>query len=248
MKTGAVPRTRGSGLRVTLGVTLGAALGNRDPGRTQHAIADHITGLDHLGDRSGRHRRIGYFEQRLVQVGIELGALRLELSHAMLVQRLEQFALGELHALDKGLGGAVHDGPAVARGFQRPAHIVDHADQVLGKASDGIGARLRGFALGTAAQVFHVGERAEQPVLQLRHLLGERCRLDGGRGRGDVVRGCRGIVVVGGRVRHGASSWNNLIIRTAFERERPAGEGDPARRPPPHIDILMRKSSAEGSA
>ena len=80
---------------------LRAALGDADQRRAQHALADHEAGLHDLDHRACRHRRVGHFVHRLLEVRIELLARRIELLDAVLLQRVEQRALGQLDALDE---------------------------------------------------------------------------------------------------------------------------------------------------
>ncbi len=164
-------RRRGGNLR--------PALGDRDHGRTQDAFADHITRLHHLHDGARRHRRIGHFVHRLMQVRIEFLAHRLDLADAVLLQRLLQVALGQFHALDQRGDGRLL---AVAQfgpdRFKRAAEIVGDAQDVARKSGDPVLARIGDLALGALAQVFHVGQRAQQPVFHLGGFVDQKRGVD----------------------------------------------------------------------
>ena len=88
----------------TRGDGLGAALGHRDQRRPQHPIADQIAGLHHLDDAAGRHAGVLDLVHRLMTVGIELLAERLDPLHAVLFQHVHQLALGQLDAFEQRLG------------------------------------------------------------------------------------------------------------------------------------------------
>ena len=97
-------------------------------------VADHVAGLHNLYDAVSRDRGVGNFEHRLVQIGIELFALRRELPHAVLLQCLQKFALRQFDAVDERLDAALRVVAQFGRHrFQGAAHIVGHHQQVAGK-------------------------------------------------------------------------------------------------------------------
>ena len=102
---------------------LRAAPRDADLGRAQHALADQIAGLDHLRDRAIGHALVGDLEQRLVLIGIEALALRLDLLDAEAREAREEVALGELDALDQRDDALVERlrAPAAARCRRRGA-------------------------------------------------------------------------------------------------------------------------------
>ena len=88
---------------------------DRHQRRPQHAVADHVAGLDNLRDVARRQIGILHFVHRLMHVRIELLALRREFLHAIFLQHLHQLALGEFDTLDQrlhlGVGCSRSSGP-----------------------------------------------------------------------------------------------------------------------------------------
>ena len=76
---------------------------------------------------------------------------------------------------------------------QRAAEIVADLEQVAGKAGDGELARLLDLALRAGTQVLHLGQGAQQAVLELLNLLGRR-RRGGVAGAGSAVELLRRFV------------------------------------------------------
>ena len=97
-------------------------------------------------------------------------------------------ALGHLDAFDQRLQSSAS--ARVARlgrqHHQGAAQRIGRRQHVAGKAGDGVGARVGDLALGALAQIFHLGDGAQQLSLQLGILglqrldrIGRRCRLGG---------------------------------------------------------------------
>ena len=103
------------------------------------ALADHVAGLHDLRDRAGRQRGVGHLVHGLVQIGIELLArLGLEFLDAVLLQHLEQFALGQLHAVEQRLDGR-HSAVVAQLGIdrrQRAVHVVGDRQHVAREGRD----------------------------------------------------------------------------------------------------------------
>jgi hypothetical protein len=109
-----------------------------------------------------------------VEVGVELLAQRLELLHAVLVEDLEQLALGELDAVEQRLGRGVGLlAQLLVERAERAVHVVGDGDDVAGEIRDAVDPAVGDLALGAPAQVLHVGERAQQLVLVVGGLLGQ---------------------------------------------------------------------------
>jgi hypothetical protein len=61
-------------------------------------------------------------------------------------------------------------------------HVVRHGENVAGERADAIGPRVGDLPLGPLAQVFHLGQRAQQPVLGVGKVALQRRGRRGGRG------------------------------------------------------------------
>ncbi|EGE55817.1 hypothetical protein RHECNPAF_850056 [Rhizobium etli CNPAF512] len=147
---------------------LRAALGDTDHGRAQHALADGEACLHDLDDRVVRHLRVRHLEHRLMEIRIELLADRLELAHTMAFERRQHGAFGHLHTLDQRGQAGIGRGLGLRRdGIQRPAQIVGDGEHVAGETRDGIGLGVLDLALGAAAQIVHLGGKAQVAVAQL---------------------------------------------------------------------------------
>ncbi len=94
----------------------------------------------------------------------------------MLFQHLEQFALGEFDALDQRLHLRIAlRAQFGTHGFEGALHIVGDRQHVAGETGIAVEPRVGDLALGAFAQVFHLGQRAQQLVLvfgSLAHKLG----------------------------------------------------------------------------
>lgn len=124
----------------------------------------------------GRHKR------RLVLVGVELVAGRVEAFEAVLLERLHQHGLGHLEAVDevdKVLVGGLSSTRCIGASFggrlferllrhhgQRAVQVVDAVDKVLGELGNGKVAGRLDLALGALLQVAEVGDRPEVFVLE----------------------------------------------------------------------------------
>ena len=113
-------------------------------------------------------------------------ASRLDLDDLVLLEGVEQVALGELDALDQARRRGAH---RVGDVVERAVEVVVDRQQVAGEAGGAVDLGVAAVALGALADVLDVGERPEQPVLELGDLGAERRRLValGGLG-GDLAR------------------------------------------------------------
>ncbi len=118
-----------------------------------------------------------------MQIGVEFLAHRLDLADAVLLERLLQVALGQFHALDQR-GDARLLAVAQLRPdrFKGAAEIVGNAQDIAGKGGDPVLASIGDLTLGTLAQVFHVGQRPQQPVFHLGGFVDQQRRVDIGLG------------------------------------------------------------------
>ena len=184
---------------------LRAALGNTDQRRTQHALADGVAGLHDLHHGAGGHRSVRNLQHRLMQVRIELLPLRLDLPDAVLLHHLDQFALGQFDAVEQRFDARIRfRANFIIERLQRAFHIVRNGENIAREIGDTVGARIRDLPIGAPAQVFHVGQCAQQPVLQLDGLFGERRNgiRRGFAGRGGFGRLGLSPIRAGGRIRH----------------------------------------------
>ncbi len=108
----------------------------------------------------------------------------------------------------------VRSSPAVGRAFERAAQIVRDAQKVLGEIRRGIAQRVLAFALGAAAHVLGLGQRAQQPILG----IGE-FRLDGAQPLGCVF--CRRLGLGRLSIRAGAILVVAHEPRSTYPRSRP---------------------------
>ena len=93
----------------------------------------------------------------------------------MLLHHLDQLALGQFDAVEQRLDARIRlVADLVVERLQRALHVVGDRQDIARKIGDAVGARVGHLALGAAAQIFHLGQRAQQAVLQARGLLGER--------------------------------------------------------------------------
>ena len=158
----------------------------------------------------------GNLEHRLVQIGVEFLALGVDPLDAVAFEDIEQFAIGHLDARHQILHrfGGILDGVGMGE-FERFRHIVADREDVAGEIGRGIKRRLRFFALGTLAQVFHLGKRPQQAVLELAYLLLE----DGDFGIARI--GAGGSAVQGAVVQRVEISGIGFVV--------PCGHGSPRR-------------------
>ena len=110
-----------------------------------------------------------------MEVRIELFTLRIEPRDAVLLQRLVQRLLGDLDAFDQRLQTGIGGFTRFRRhGIQRALQVVGDVEHVPRERGNAVGARVRDFLRGALAQVFHLRQCAERPVLGLGDFLGER--------------------------------------------------------------------------
>ena len=89
----------------------------------------------------------------------------------MLLHHLDQLALGQLDAVEQRLDAGIRLlADLVVERLHRALHVVGDRQDIAREIGDPVDARVGDFALGAAAQVFHLGQRAQQPVLQARGL------------------------------------------------------------------------------
>ena len=148
-------------------------------------------------------------------MGIEALPLRVKALDAVAVERLEEVALRQLDALDQGLERPLRRLPRIRRNaVEGPAYVVGDGQRVAGEVRHRVKARVRRFPLRAAAQVLHVGERAQEFLAQIGPLRFEK-RDRVGRLLGGALRACpagwRGDVV--GRRPIGAEGMGFRVVR-----------------------------------
>ena len=95
--------------------------------------------------------------------------------HAVLFQHLQQLALGQLDAVEQRLDGRVRGLAQLGvERLQRAVHVVGDRQHVARERRDAVLAHVGDLALGALAQVLHLGQRAQQPVLVLGVLARQR--------------------------------------------------------------------------
>ena len=149
---------------------LGRPLGDADHRRPQDAVADGVAGLHQRRDIAGRVLA-WRFEHRLMEVRIELLTDRLKLFDAMTLQRLEQIAFGQRDAFDQRFGRAVG---VLRRAFQRPGDVIGDIEHIAREGRHGVGAAVLHVARRPPTEIFHLGQCAQELVLQFRLLGFER--------------------------------------------------------------------------
>ncbi len=126
------------------------------------------TGLDGVDDGARRPAFARHFGDRLVQVGVEFGAVRRDRLDAVIGQGRHELALGRLdavdHAANLGIGGVAHRLGQMGEGA---GEIVGDAQHVAGKAADRELLGVLALALAAAADVLGLGQRAQHPVLEV---------------------------------------------------------------------------------
>ena len=94
--------------------------------------------------------------------------MRLEPLDAVLLHHLDELALGELDAVEQRLDAGIRLlADLVVERLHRALHVVGDGQDIAREIRDAVGARIGHLALGAAAQVFHLGQRAQQAVLQV---------------------------------------------------------------------------------
>lgn len=123
------------------------------------------------------HLRLGSHEGGLVQVGVKLLGLVLDLGagiealQTVLLQGVHEDVLGHLQTSDEVVQGSVLVSPGSTdllrgHGQQRAVKVVNALQKVLGEALDGEVTGAVHVALGALLQVTEVGNRAEVFVLE----------------------------------------------------------------------------------
>ena len=97
-----------------------------------------------------------------------------EAAHALLFQCLEQFAFGQFDAVDERLEGGVAGHRLAGDGGEGALHVVSNHQHVARERRDAIGTGVRDLAFGAAPQVLHLGQGAQQLVLQVSRLGARR--------------------------------------------------------------------------
>ncbi len=115
---------------------------------------------------------VGTSNSALVEIGIKLGADRLNLADVVALEHLQQLAFGEFDAGQQVLRHLVGILAGVRRN-RRSARLMLSADAegITGEIGGGIKCRFRALALGPLPKVLHVGGGAQQPVLVLRRFF-----------------------------------------------------------------------------
>jgi hypothetical protein len=99
-------------------------------------------------------------EHRLMQVWIEFFVQRLEFLYSVLLQHLQEFALGEFDAVEQRLGAGIDFLPQFrVEGDERALHIVCDRQDVACEGGDAIITGIGHLALGSLAQIFHLRQR-----------------------------------------------------------------------------------------
>ena len=122
---------------------------------------------------------VGRLENRLVKIGIELLALRVELLHPVPAERGFQIPRGQFDALDqradRGIGARARFRRQM---LERPRKVVDHGQHVARKPRYAISLGVGDLAFRAPAQILHLRQSAQHTILQLR-IFGVK-RLDDG--------------------------------------------------------------------
>ncbi len=118
-------------------------------------------------------------------VRVEALALRVDARDAVALQHVQKLALGDLDPVEEALQRRVLGGGIGGNVLDRAAEVVADREHVAGEIGNGVTRRIGLLALGAAAKVLHVGERAQQAVAHI-GILGDE-RLDLGRGRGSWI-------------------------------------------------------------
>jgi hypothetical protein len=110
-----------------------------------------------------------------VQLGIEAVARRgFDATDLVLLEGRQQVAPRQLDSLEqRGCGLARLGGDVV----ERPVEVVMHRQEVAREAGRAVKLGVAAIAVGSLADVLHVGERAQQAVLEIRHLDSQRLGL-----------------------------------------------------------------------
>ena len=127
----------------------------------------HIAMLHHPDNRSRRMIGMRHLEHGLVEVVIELLALRADPADAMSLHGRLNFLPAHFEPGNQPVNGVCcARGLILRRRFQRKGQIVNGPDKITGKAGMTISARRLQLALGAPAHVFHISQRAKQLIFQ----------------------------------------------------------------------------------
>jgi hypothetical protein len=138
-------------------------------------------------------------------VGIELLPLRLDLPHAVLLEHVEELALGQLDAVEQRLHAGIDLlADLIIQRLHGAGHVVGNADDIAGEIDDAVEPRVGDVALGAPAQVLGLCQGPPPAVVQIGDLpleLGRRI----GFGRGILLGLGRSLVGAAGCIRHRGS-------------------------------------------
>jgi hypothetical protein len=153
-----------------------------------------------------------------VQIGIELLAQRFELPDAVVLQHLQQLALGQLNAVEQSLDAGIRllAQLGVER-RQRSLHVVGNRENVTGEGGVSVLAGVDHFARGAPAQVLHLRQGAQQLVPVFRQFAGELSRI-----RRLRLAGCRSALC-GSCFGLRGSGWMRFRVRHQCFPVQPVG-------------------------
>ena len=173
---------------------------------------------------------------------VELLALGLDAADAELGQRLLQPALGHLDALDERGERRVAAAALLLRHrVDGAAEVVADRQHVAGEIRHRVLARVGDLALGPPAEVLHLGERAQELVLEVGDLGAAAPRLR--RRRRRPPRGA-----CGGRRRLPSRAWSrrpsSVVQVIVLVRVRPGYQGSRAKNQAPRRGGRLRSGGA----
>ena len=155
----------------------------------------------------------GHLEDRLVAVGVERLPERVDPADAVLLEGVEQRTFGRFDAGQQSPHRLVARG-LVRHALDRTAQIVGRLEQIAGQARGGEPDRLLALALGTPAAVLLLGQRAQEPVVAVRHL-----RLELGHASPQVSLGGSRLVRISRRARRRLwSIWAHQRVSSSCAR------------------------------
>ena len=101
-----------------------------------------------------------------MQIGIEFLSQRLEFFHPMLIEHLQELALGQFDPIEQRLDAGVRLLPQLRIERRQSAfHVVGDGQDIARKRRNAVDARVRDLARGSPPQVLHLGEHAQELVL-----------------------------------------------------------------------------------
>jgi hypothetical protein len=147
-------------------------------------------------------------------------------------EHLEQLAFGQFDALEQRLQRRVRGLAQLGiKRAQCTLHVVGDRQHVASKRRDAVLAHVGNLALGPFAQVLHLGQRPQQPVLVLGILTRERLdqfgdlRLLGHRSSGLGLPGALSLRLGGRVVRAAGGIIRHCTNPLAFPKFRPGYQG-----------------------